>query len=171
MSYCDIPGRELPMVPMAQLASFGSVVDFEPDVLETIFEKIGTPYTRKDFAERLALAENWLHHCSPQSVYRLRETKDTEYFNALSEPEKAEISELYSYLNTQEYTLDELQTALYAIPKKVRGDTDEKAQKKAQAAFFQNVYQLLLGTDKGPRLYLFLYAVEKSKYINLLKHD
>jgi lysyl-tRNA synthetase class 1 len=170
MSYCGIPGRELSPVPMAQLASFGSVVDFEPDVLETVFAKIGTPYTRKDFAERLGLAEHWLHHCSPESVYRLRGTKDTEYFNALTRPEKAEISELYNYLNTQEYNLDELQTALYAIPKKVRGEVgDEKTLKKIQSAFFKNVYQLLLGTDRGPRLYLFLYAVEKAKYMRLLE--
>jgi lysyl-tRNA synthetase class 1 len=188
MSYCDIPGRTLvpagaslksgtariaaggSPVPMPQLASFGSVVDFEPDVLETIFSKIGTPYTREDFAERLVLAKNWLHHCSPESVNRLLESKNTEYFNSLCGEEKAEVAALYDYLNTREYTLDELQTALYAIPKTIRGGvTDEKLLKKIQAVFFKNVYQLLLGADKGPRLYLFLYAVEKSKYMPLLE--
>jgi lysyl-tRNA synthetase class 1 len=185
MSFCEIPGRELSLTPMSQLASFGSVVDFEPDVLEAIFAKIGTPYTREDFAERLSLAKYWLHHCSPESVYRLRESRDDVYYNALDADEKAEIALLYDCLSTQNYTLDELQTALYAVPKETRikaqltcacaldappspSSIDDKELKKLQSAFFKNVYQLLLGTEKGPRLYLFLHAIDKGKYIHLL---
>jgi lysyl-tRNA synthetase class 1 len=170
MSYCDIPGRELSPVPMSQLASFGSVVDFDPEGLETIFNKIGTPYTREDFGERLDMAKYWLHNCSPESVYRLRESVNGEYYNTMDSCGKDEIARLYGYLSTRDYTLDELQSELYAIPKAARGDgLDEKELKKAQSVFFKNVYQLLLGTDKGPRLYLFLYAVDKGKYMGLLE--
>jgi len=31
------------------------------------------------------------------------------------------------------------------------------------------VYNLLIGKSKGPRLYLFLYAVETEKYLPLLQ--
>ena len=40
--------------------------------------------------------------------------------------------------------------------------------KKLQGAFFKNVYKLLIAKDKGPRLYLFLYAIDKERYLHLL---
>ena len=40
--------------------------------------------------------------------------------------------------------------------------------KKYQGAFFKEVYRLLLNKEKGPRLYLFLYAIDKERYIHLL---
>ena len=43
-----------------------------------------------------------------------------------------------------------------------------KELKAAQSVFFQNVYQLLIGKTKGPRLYLFLYAIDKARYLKLL---
>ena len=38
-----------------------------------------------------------------------------------------------------------------------------------QQKFFAVFYNVLFGCDKGPRLYLFLSAIDKSKYLNLLK--
>ncbi|MCL1951871.1 MAG: lysine--tRNA ligase [Oscillospiraceae bacterium] len=158
MGYCEIPGREVKPVPMAQLVSFGSIVEFDPAMLETIFGKIGTPFAQEDFAERAGLAKYWLYQCSPESIYKLRETPDRDYFAALTEEEQAEIRLLHRYLLEEKYDLDELQTKLYAIP----------ADKQQQARFFKNVYRLLIGADRGPRLYLFLYALERESYIGLL---
>ena len=158
MAYCTIPGREIKTVPMAQLVSFGSIVEFVPGMLETIFEKIGTPFAREDFEERIGLAQYWLFQCSPESIYRLREARDEAYFAALSAQEQDEIHKLYQYLTQAQYTMDDLQTKLYAIP----------ADKPSQARFFRNVYQLLLGTERGPRLYLFLFALEREQFIHLL---
>lgn len=45
---------------------------------------------------------------------------------------------------------------------------DEKQLKAAQGTFFKNVYRLLLDKERGPRLYLFLYAVEKDSYLKPL---
>ena len=158
MAYCAIPGREVKPVPMAQLVSFGSIVDFDAAMLATIFEKIGTPFAQEDFAERVDLAKYWLYQCSPESIYRLRETPDQKYFDGLTEEEQAEIRLLHEYLLNESYDLDALQTKLYAIP----------ANKERQAGFFKNVYRLLIGADRGPRLYLFLYALERESYIGLL---
>ena len=58
---------------------------------------------------------------------------------------------------------------LYAIPKEVFGqDLDEKTLKERQADFFKTVYRLLIDKERGPRLYLFLYAIEKESYLHLL---
>jgi len=159
MAYCAIPGREIKPVPMAQLVSFGSIVEFDLGMLETIFGKIGAPFTREDFAERVGLAKYWLYQCSPESIYKLREAPDRDYFAGLTEEEQAEIRLLHQYLLDEEYDLDALQAKLYAIP----------ADKQCQARFFKNVYRLLIGADRGPRLYLFLFALERESYIGLLE--
>jgi PBSX family phage terminase large subunit len=46
--------------------------------------------------------------------------------------------------------------------------SDDKERKKAQGVFFKNVYELLIGKEKGPRLYLFLFAINKNDYLPLL---
>ena len=68
------------------------------------------------------------------------------------------------------YTLDSLQAELYAIPKRIYPDKteDKNALKEVQSKFFKDVYNLILARDKGPRLYLYLFAVESSRYLSLL---
>ena len=44
----------------------------------------------------------------------------------------------------------------------------EKALKAIQGTFFKNVYKLLIDKEKGPRLYLFLFAIDPQKYVGLL---
>ncbi len=168
MSRVQMEGRVIHTVPMAQLVSFGSIVDFNPALLETIFAKIGTPYTEAEFSERLGLARYWLEKCSPESMNTLLAARDDAYFTALTPAEQQEIRVLHAYLCAGGYSLDDLMTYLYAIPGTVRGELDERAKKECQARFFKNVYMLLLGKEKGPRLYLFLHAVEREKYIHLL---
>ena len=43
MENCLIDGREINTVPMGLLVQLGSVVDFNVEMLETVFKKIGTP--------------------------------------------------------------------------------------------------------------------------------
>ena len=38
-----------------------------------------------------------------------------------------------------------------------------------QQKFFKVFYNLMFGQDMGPRLYLFLAAIDKEKYIKLLE--
>ena len=169
MYYCSIPGRKIKTVPMQQLASFGSIVEFSPSLLETIFNKIGTPYLYQDFEERVGLARYWLENCSPESVYHLRKDFDEEYLTSLSNVEQKELIVLHDFVSEKEYSMDELQKFLYAVPTTVRGVIeDAKELKQLQAAFFRNVYRLLIGKEKGPRLYLFLFALEKSQFLHLL---
>ena len=52
--------REISTVPMGLLVQMGSVVDFNIPMLETVFEKIGTPYKYEQFRDRLERAKYWL---------------------------------------------------------------------------------------------------------------
>ena len=162
--------RTIETVPMGLLVQLGSVVDFNIPMLETVFEKIGTPYKYEQFADRLDRAKYWLEQCAPDQVNKLRVTRNFEIYNSLSDDEKKEIELLHAYLSKGGYTLDELNTQLYDIPKQVFDVTaiTDKELKKIQGAFFKNVYRLLIDKEKGPRLYLFLYAIDPERYVGLL---
>ncbi|MCL2038132.1 lysine--tRNA ligase [Candidatus Saccharibacteria bacterium] len=168
IEYSLIPGRKIVPVPMNQLASFGSIVNFNAAALENIFAKIGAPYKTADFSERLRLAKNWLEEYSPDSIVRLNPEFNREYFDGLSESEKTEIEMLHQYLSGQEPSSEDLRVYLYEIPKTVNSGIDGKELRKAQSRFFKNVYQMLIGRDSGPRLYMFLGAIDKSAYLHLL---
>lgn len=161
--------RVLETVPMGLLVQLGSVVDFNVPMLETVFEKIGTPYKSEQFGERLDKAKYWLENCAPDQVNRLRAGRNWEVYEALNENQKAEIKALFEYISAGGYDLDDLNKKLYAIPKEINGeDLDEKALKTIQGAFFKNVYKLLIDKEKGPRLYLFLFAIDPKRYVGLL---
>ena len=161
--------RELETVPMGLLVQLGSVVDFNVPMLETVFEKIGTPYKSEQFSERLDKAKYWLENCAPDQVNRLREGRNWEVYEALDENQKAEIKALFEYISAGGYDLDDLNKKLYAIPKEINGENlDEKALKTIQGSFFKNVYKLLIDKEKGPRLYLFLFAIDPKRYVGLL---
>ncbi|MCL2152989.1 MAG: lysine--tRNA ligase [Oscillospiraceae bacterium] len=170
MYNCDIDGRTLNTVSMTWMVQFGSVVNFNPAVLETVFTKIGTPYKVEEFTTRLELAKNWLEMCSPESVNHICSSRNWEHFDTLVESERREIAALFDNLSTKSYSLDKLSTMLYAVPAQALGiEIDDVKQKKSlQMTFFKNVYNLLIGKDKGPRLYLFLYALEPEQYLPLL---
>ncbi len=169
MEYCSVDGNVINTVPMGLLVQLGSVVNFNEEMLETVFNKIGTPYTRQEFSERLNRAKFWLEQCAPDQVNRLRKTRNFEVYETLSDDEKKEIELLHAYLSKGGYTLDDLNTELYAIPKKVFGENlADKELKTIQGTFFKNVYKLLIDRERGPRLYLFLYAVDPNSYVGLL---
>ncbi len=169
MYNCRVEGREIQTVPMSLLVQLGSIVNFNVPMLETVFEKIGTPYKAEQFADRLERAKFWLEQCAPDQVNRLRTTRNWEVFNSLTDAEKQAISLLHAYIAKGGYTLDELNAELYAIPKTVYGtEMTDKELKGLQGAFFRTVYKLLIDKEKGPRLYLFLYAIEAEKYVGLL---
>ncbi len=167
MNSCLMFDKKISTVPMSHLVQLGSIVDFNVEMLETVFEKIGTPYKYEDFRERLGLARYWLENCAPENVNRLCPVRNWPVYNELDEKERAAVAMLHAYLAGNEYTLDELNKELYEIPKRIYG-YDAANLKALQGTFFKDVYRLLLNKEKGPRLYLFLYAIEKDKFLSLL---
>ncbi len=168
MYNCLIDGRTIYPVPMQQIVNFGSVVDFNADMLEVVFEKIGTPYKKEEFLERLDLARYWLEKCSPENMNTLLGYRNWEMYESLSKEEKEEIRLLHDYIEKGGYDLDELNSFIYTIPKEAREDFNEEDKKTLQAKFFKNAYNLMIGKPAGPRLYLFLYAVDPQRYLPLL---
>ncbi len=167
MESCLLTDKPIKTVPMSLLVQLGSIVDFNVPMLETVFEKIGQPYKYSDFEERLELAKYWLENCSPENANKLIPYRNWEVYDRLNDEQKKEITLLHDYLVNENYTLDELNFKLYEISKIVYG-ADSPELKKIQGEFFKTVYKLLLNKEKGPRLYLFLYAIEKDSFVHLL---
>lgn len=164
-----VEGRTPSTVPMGLLVQLGSIVNFNVPMLETVFEKIGMNYRYEDFADRLERAKFWLEQCAPEQVNRLRKTRNFEIYNELDDDTKREIEMLHAYLAKPGYSLDDLNAELYAIPKRVYGeDRPQKELRALQGAFFKTVYKLLIDKEQGPRLYLFLYAINVEDYLPLL---
>ena len=102
-------------------------------------------------------------------VGTLRTWRNWEAYSTLTDEQKGEIAVLHTHLRDNEYTLDELNAMIYAVPQEARGvELDAREKKKAQGPFFRNVYRLLLDREQGPRLYLFLDALDKGDYLPLL---
>ena len=145
------------------------MINFNVPMIETMFEKIGQNFKYEQFKDRLDRAKYWLENCAPENVNKLRETRNWDVYNTLSDTEKKQIEMLHEYLKEGGYTLEELNTKLYDIPKKcIEGEVTDKELKTIQGAFFKNVYKLIMDKEKGPRLYLFLYAVDVNSYVKLL---
>ena len=126
---------------MSLLVQLGSIVNFNVPMLETMFEKIGQNYKYEQFKDRLDRAKYWLENCSPENVNKLRETRNWEVYNTLTESEKKQIEMLHAYLAKGGYSLDELNTELYDIPKRcLEREVTDKELKTIQGAFFKNVY-------------------------------
>lgn len=167
MESCLLTDKPIKTVPMSLLVQLGSIVDFNVPMLETVFEKIGQPFKYADFEERLELAKYWLENCSPENANKLVPYRNWEVYDPLNEEQKKEIALLHDYLVNENYTLDELNFQLYEITKMVYG-ADTPELRKLQGEFFKTVYKLLLNKEKGPRLYLFLYAIDKDRFVHLL---
>lgn len=167
IEYSLINDRKISTVPMSLLVQLGSIVDFNVPMIETVFSKINMEYKYEDFAERLDLAKYWLENCAPEQANKLVPRRNWEVYETLSDDLKAEITLLHAYLRDNTYTLDELNTELYAIPVKHFGENPDNL-KGLQGEFFKAVYKLLIGKERGPRLYLFLYAIDKADYLPLL---
>ncbi len=170
MDNCLTHGKTIRPVPMGLLVQLGSIVNFNVPMLETVFQKIGMHYTYEDFKDRLDRARFWLEECAPDQANHLRPFRDFPLYQEMTAEEKAEIRSLHDYILGGGFTLDELSTKLYAIPKEIFGDT-AAGLKQLQARFFQLVYRLLLAKERGPRLYLFLYAMEKEQILPLLDFE
>ena len=84
MESCLLDDTKIQTVPMSLLVQLGSIVDFNIEMLETVFEKIDQPYKYDQFKQRLNLAKFWLENCSPENANKLIPYRNWEVYNTLS---------------------------------------------------------------------------------------
>ncbi len=148
------------------LATFLPIVNFDIKLLKELLSKENIDVKTKEFRHRLELATNWVNNYGADYQINLLNKRNNEYYESLNDLEKKWLDDTKKLLNQSYNTTNDLQTALYAV---VKDDTlVDKELKQVQKRYFQILYNMLLGTDQGPKLGLFLMAIDKEKIKKLL---
>lgn len=156
-------------VPFRQLVGFGQIVQWDRAKLDALLSASGLTYNPASIDTRLPRARAWLLKYNAAECIALRSSPNIAYLDGLDEEARAHVRALHEALKERDdHTVEELETLVYAIPKRGDGDPDLKAR---QRAFFRHVYQLLIGKDTGPRLGTFLWALERKAVLALLTVD
>ena len=103
----------------------------------------------------------------PQITYYVLPKPNAEYIAGLQPIALDRIRALRRILLEQsDLGSEDLTTHLYAIPK--GAGLSQKHAKEHQTAFFTDLYQLILGTDQGPRLAEFMLDIDRKHVCMLL---
>ena len=166
--YCLIHGKETrSKVPFGVLASVATIVDFNAESVKNILSSIDVEFVPEDI-ERLERVKNWITIHQPSKMYKLLKEKNTAYYETMTDEQKEVVKKLYDFLQGSEKIMEkEVQAFIYSIVN-MEGLT-KKENMARQQSFFKVFYNLLIGQDAGPRLYLFLAAVDKNQYLHLFE--
>lgn len=153
-------------IPFRQAVGFGQVVQWQADKLKTVLEALGHKYNPESIKSRLPLAKNWLEKYNPEEIIKLNSAPSTVYASTMSDKSKEQVTRLKTELEKRgEASIAELEALVYEIPKSP--ELSEEELKKAQRAFFRDVYNLLISKDAGPRLSTFLWAIDREAVLKL----
>lgn len=148
------------------LATFLPIVNYDTNLLKELLTKENIDVNSKQFKQRLELAQNWVMNYGADYQVNLLTERNNKFYNTLSDLEKNWLAQTIKLLDNNYETTNDLQTALYNIVKD--GILADKELKQAQKRYFQILYNMLLGKDKGPKLGLFLMAFDKNQIKSLL---
>jgi len=149
------------------LATFLPIVSFNEEMLAQLMEKENADTKSKYYSERLAKAKYWVENYGKEYQVNLLAEKNVEFYNTLNTDEKMWVNKTIELINKEYRTSDDLMTELYAVVKYL--NLEPQDLKKVQKRYFEILYNLLLGAKQGPKLGIFLMAVERNKLLSLLK--
>lgn len=165
--YCMVSGKQSrSKVPFGVLASVATIVDFNTEAVGEMLAKIGVSFGKED-EERLLRVKNWIVNHQPSKLFKLLPEKNTAFYALMDEDEKQAVKQLYEYVKTHD-TIEEKEVQAYLYSIINDPNLTKKENMAKQMKFFKVFYNVLFGQDAGPRLYLFLSAVDKNKYMELL---
>lgn len=154
-------------IPFRQAVGFGQIVAWREDKLAAVLTALGHDYSKETISSRLPLARNWLLKYNPDELIELNSSVNTSYAKSMTEEQIVLVRKLVSELqHIGDASIEQLEELVYAVPKSPQ--LSESELKKAQRAFFKDVYNLLIGRDTGPRLGTYLWAVDRSQVLKLL---
>ncbi|MBO4572473.1 MAG: lysine--tRNA ligase [Clostridia bacterium] len=164
---CLLKGKDTrTKVPFGVLASVAPIVDFKPDLVKKVLNKIDVEFNKED-EERLERVKEWITVHQPSKMFKLLKEKNADYYETLNDEQRSAVKALHDYLaNTDGVKEKDVQSFIYSV---INDETLSKKENMArQQSFFKVFYNLLFGLDAGPRLYLYLAAADKNDYLKLL---
>ena len=148
------------------LATFLPIVNFNEAMLGELMARENTDIHSTYYAERLAKAKYWVENYGKEYQVNLLSEKNTEFYSTLNEDEKLWVAKTVELLSNNYSNSDEMMTELYGVVKYL--NLEPQDLKKVQKRFFEILYNLLLGEKQGPKLGIFLLAVDNKKLLSLL---
>ena len=159
----DVPEKPF---PFKQAVALGQIVQWDAKKVQEILYSLEQQYDIATIERRLPLAKAWLEIYNPDEMISLCESTNSDYVQSMSDDSKQKIQALKEKLEEDLTGMKELEATVYAIPKDE--SLSQKENAPLQRAFFKDVYNLLIGQDKGPRLSTFLWAVDRKAVLRLL---
>ena len=163
-------------VPFRVIASAADMTNGNVDqIMRVVRDHLEDP--PDDLADRiqprLDCALGWAMHCLPEDErLKVREAPSVEAWDALDPEVQDAIGRLADGLE-QSWGLAKLTTLIYGVAKQVRGlpiDAKPDADLRAfQRQVFIGVYDLLLGSDTGPRLPTLILSLGLERVQGLLR--
>lgn len=153
-------------IPFRQIFGLGEATNYDISKIEQILSQEGSDYDSGSVKDRLEKSDHWSQTYYPEGRSTQLDDFNRDYFGRLPEDRQNQIRRLTDVISRDNLSIDELETEIYAIPKR-EGMTD-KEKKIAQRTFFKDTYNLLFGENKGPRLPTYLWANEGDKQIKTL---
>lgn len=148
----------------------------QPQILRIVNAHLDAPLSELELAEgiqpRLDCAIGWVEHCLPDDErLRVKPDFDQDTWAGLDPEIQRGLRELVARMG-QEWTLSGLTGLVYGVPKLLLGlslDAPPSPEVKAlQRSFFIAIYQLVLGSDTGPRLPTLFLSVGQERMAGLL---
>ena len=142
-------------------------ISFNQGKLEELLSQTGEVFDPESIKSRLPRTKNWLERYNPENIRSLKGEQNAEYLKSLDEEEISQLRKLHAEIkNNPNRPLQEWETLLYAIPK--IPEISEQEKKARQRRFFTNIYQVIFGSETGPRLPTYVWAEDKEKLRKLL---
>ncbi len=167
LDFLQVSDEYLNYPNFSYLATFLPIVNFNETLLAKLMQKENVDVNSSYYKERLERATYWVNNYGKEYQVNLLAEKNEEFYNTLTEEEKGWINKTLELLKNDYSSSDELQTEVYAVVKYLNLEPQEL--KKVQKRFFEILYNLLLGKSQGPKLGIFLLAVDNEKLNNLLR--
>lgn len=107
-----------------------------------------------------------LKNSSPGYVIKLLDTPNVSYMSKMSIQAQKKVGQFRLFLESSTSSLEEFKSKIYSI---AGGEyTSVNESKIKQKEFFCHIYNLLFGTDQGPKLDSFLFSIEREEILKLL---
>ena len=134
------------------------MVNYNIESLKMLLRKENIDCDNIYFQDRLLKSIMWLKKYD-NSKTKILDKFNEEYYNTLNEKEKNWLDQTIKVLEKNIDNTQNLQAELYAV---VKSDSNTSNFKDNQKRYFQIIYNMLLGQDKGPKLGLLLCTIDSE---------
>lgn len=163
----DIDKQMPKSLSFRQITGLGQIVQWDTVKFQELLRIQDIAEFNTRLKDRLLRAENWLKRYNQADEVKIRNTFNYEYLATMTKRQIQDVQKLHDYIASHDsYSLDDIQTTVYAIP--AHKTTDFNKVKIKQKTFFRDIYNLIVSNNSGPRLPTFLWAIDKKTVLSLL---